>query len=101
MNAFVTPVMACLAFVFSLLIHELSHSTVAWIKGAARSPISVRFLPYLYLPIAPNLDEIKYEALASREKVHILLAGLGANLLVWGLMILILWTDGGALHPVL
>jgi hypothetical protein len=101
MDAFVTPVMACLAFVLSLLIHELSHSTAAWIKGVARSPLSIRLLPYLCVPIAPDLEEDKYEALASRDKVFILVAGLAANLLMWGVAILVLSVLRSGLHPVL
>lgn len=88
---------AYLSFFVSLLIHEASHSAVAWRKGAASTPISVSFLPYLYLPMSPKLDETKYGSLPSGDKVKILLAGLSANLLVWGLAAFVLWILGDSL----
>ena len=82
---------AYLSFFLALFIHEAAHSAVAWKKGATSAPISVSFLRYLYLPMSPKLDETKYGDLPSGDKVKILLAGLSANLLVWGLAAFVLW----------
>jgi hypothetical protein len=94
-------VSAYLSFFVSLLVHEMAHSAVAWKKGAASALISVSFLPHLYLPMSPKLDESKYEVLPSGDKVKILLAGLTANLLVWGLAALVLRFFGSSLPALL
>ena len=85
-----TALVGYISFFVALFVHESAHSWMAWRKGAADGPLSIRYLPYLFLPISPHLDDDKYNRLPSSDKVKILLAGVGMNLIVWGVSLVLL-----------
>jgi|GEM_PF-1551173 len=101
MSRVLVPILAYSAFAISLFAHEAAHSLVAWRRGVAARPISVRFIPWMLVAYTPILDKRKLKCLERRARIQIHGAGIAANLVIWVVAGAILVGAGGLLHPAL